>query len=76
MLLKELMMNTLALPRPSGHDRWFRLLDYAAGLLGGVHDGLRMVRHYNALDSLTDSQLARRGLKREDLARVAVAAIG
>jgi hypothetical protein len=69
-------MNTLVLTRPTGRDRRLRAFDVAALMLGGLRDGLLMVRHYNAMNSLSDAELARRGLKREDLARVAVQAVG
>jgi hypothetical protein len=76
MLLKEPEMNTLVLPRPAGRARQSRIVGLAAGLFGGLRDGVLMIRHYNALNSLSDAELARRGLGRQDLIRVAVQAVG
>jgi hypothetical protein len=76
MLLKEPEMNTLVLPRPTGQDRRLRVFEVAADLIGGLRDGLLMARHYHALNSLSDAELARRGLARQDLIRAAVKAVG
>jgi uncharacterized protein YjiS (DUF1127 family) len=66
-------MNTLAISIPGGRDRGSRLLAFLANLFGGLRDGLRLARHYRELSELSDAQLARRGLKRCDIARAAVA---
>ena len=69
-------MSTLALSRSSSHGRRLRVLELATGAIAGVRDGLRIARHFNALNSLSDAELARRGLTRGDLARMAVQAVG
>jgi hypothetical protein len=69
-------MTTLALPRPTGHGRRLRVLELATGAIAGLRDGLRISRRYHALNSLSDAELARRGLTRGDLARAAVQAVG
>jgi hypothetical protein len=69
-------MNTLVLPRPLDRSRRWRVLEFAAGLFVGLRDGLLMIRRYHALNALSDAELARRGLARADLARVAAEAVG
>ena len=49
-------MSTLALSRSSSHGRRLRVLELATGAITGVRDGLRIARHFNALNSLSDAE--------------------
>jgi uncharacterized protein YjiS (DUF1127 family) len=66
-------MSTLAISLP--RNRGSRTLGLIANVFAGMRDGLRLARHYRELSQLSDSQLARRGLERGDIARAAVDAI-
>jgi hypothetical protein len=68
-------MITLALPLPAKRHRRLRLLGFATDVLGGVSDGLRAARRYKMLSDLSDAELKRRGLEREDIARAAVQSV-
>ena len=66
-------MNTLALPLPSGRGyRRARIVNLGLRVAAGIGDGLRMLRRYKTLAYKTDLELARIGLKREDLPRAVV----
>jgi hypothetical protein len=67
-------MNTIALPLPSGrgYRRRSNVTTLALQMVVGVRDGLRMLRRYKELAHKSDAELARLGLKREDLPHVAV----
>jgi len=62
-------MNTLTLPfpsgRPTGRSGFMRFL---TGVVDGVRDGLTLASRYDNL-TLNDAELARRGLRREDIMR-------
>jgi uncharacterized protein YjiS (DUF1127 family) len=61
-------MTTLALPhRP---DRLKTLLAALTDLFTGIGEGLEMAREYEALTRLTPSELAERGISREDIPRL------
>ena len=63
-------MSTLALALPLRSVRRLRVLGFAKDMFVGLADGLRMMRRYNALAMMSDIELAQRGLKREDIARI------
>jgi len=64
-------MSTLSLPLPSGRRvRRSRVLDLCLQLVAGIRDGLRMLRRYKALVYKTDVELARIGIKRENIPNV------
>jgi uncharacterized protein YjiS (DUF1127 family) len=70
-------MNTLALPLPSGRarrqgPRRARPITLGLEFAAGIRDGLQMLRRYKALAHKTDHELARIGLKREDLPRAVI----
>jgi uncharacterized protein YjiS (DUF1127 family) len=66
-------MSTLSLHLPSGRAyRRPRLFALALQIAAGIGDGLRWMRRYQALANKTDAELARLGLKREDIPRVVV----
>ena len=66
-------MSTLSLPLPSGrHVRRSRVLDLGIQVVAGIRDGLRMLRRYKALAYKTDVELARIGLKRENIPNAVV----
>ncbi len=61
-------MSTLSLPLPSGRGcRRSRIIDLGIHVVAGIRDGLRMLRRYKALAYKTDLELARIGLKRENI---------
>jgi hypothetical protein len=65
-------MTTLALPaRPEARrrPRFFRLI---AEFLDGIRLARAMAHRYDVLSRLSDGELARRGLKREDIPQAVV----
>ena len=66
-------MTTLTLPFPSGRgtDRG-GILRFLSGLADGIRDGLALARRYDTLSAMSDSELARLGLRREDIPRAAL----
>lgn len=66
-------MSTLSLPLPSGRGvRRSRVIDLGLLVVAGIRDGVRMLRRYKALAYKTDAELARIGVKRENLPNVVV----
>ena len=66
-------MTTLTMPFPSGRPtRGSGVLKFLFGLGAGIRDGLAVAARYDKLARLTDSDLARLGLQREDIPRVAL----
>jgi hypothetical protein len=64
-------MSTLSLPLPSGRRvRRSRVLDLGLQVGAGIREGLRMLRRYKALAYKTDIELARIGIKRENIPNV------
>jgi uncharacterized protein YjiS (DUF1127 family) len=61
-------MSTLALPHRA--ERLKTLLAAITDLFTGVGEGLEMAREYEALVRLTPSELAERGIRREDIPRL------
>ena len=72
-------MTTLTLPFPSGRGtpaRRFAILGFFNDLADGVREGLELAHRYDTLASMSDSELARRGLRREDVPQAALAGRG
>jgi hypothetical protein len=69
-------MTTLALSALlSSPPRWLaRLLHYWTEFLAGFDEARAMALLYSDLAALSDRELARRGLKRQDIPRAVVAA--
>ncbi len=66
-------MSTLSLPLPSGRGfRRSRVIDLGIMVVAGIRDGLRMLRRYKSLAYKTDKELARIGVKRENIPNVVV----
>ena len=63
-------MTTATLPLPSGRGtraKRFSILGFLNNLADGLHEGLRLARRYDTLTSMSDTELARLGLRREDI---------
>lgn|SRR5690606_2377137 len=60
-------MNEMALRRPSA-GAWRQFLQVARRVFGAIADGFAAAKRYERLKTMSDAELARRGLKREDLA--------
>ena len=67
-------MTTAALPRLAGSAP-SRLASYAAQVLEGISEGRRIAARYDVLSGLTNAELARLGLTRQDISRAAVTGI-
>lgn len=65
-------MTTLPLTRRTSPDLFSRIADGIFAFFDAVAEGRRMAARYEALSRLSDAALARRGLTRADIARVAV----
>jgi hypothetical protein len=66
-------MTALTMPFPSGRPtRGSGVLKFLSGLAAGVRDGLAVAARYDKLARLSDSDLARLGLRREDIPRAAL----
>jgi len=70
-------MTTATFPLPSGRagraTRGFSLARFLAELFEGVAEGRRLADRYETLARKSDSELARLGLKREDIPRAVFA---
>jgi hypothetical protein len=69
-------MTTLTLPLPSGRGsgaRRFSILRFFNDFADGLHEGLELARRYDMLTSLSDSELARLGLRRADIPQATLA---
>jgi hypothetical protein len=53
-----------------------RLLGYGSELVCGIQEARTMALLYQSLAGLTDRELAVRGLKRQDIPRTVLAAVG
>ncbi len=63
-------MNTLTLPFPSGRPTARSgIWNVLSGLGAGIREGLALAARYDKLVRMSDSELARLGLRREDLPR-------
>ena len=70
-------MNTLTLPFPSGRgDRRSGFLHFVTSFVDGIREGLALAARYETLASKSDSELARLGLRREQIPQVALAGRG
>ena len=66
-------MTTLTLPRPSRESTGFRgVLRFLADLAAGIRDGHEMATRYERLRFMSDAELARHGLTRDDIPAAAV----
>jgi len=66
-------MTTLTLPLPSGRGTRGRgALQFLNNLADSFHEGLELARRYDILAAKSDAQLARLGLRREDVPRAAL----
>jgi hypothetical protein len=69
-------MTTLALPFPSGRGagtRRFSILRFFHDCADGLREGIALAKRYDTLSSMTDSELARLGLRREDIPQATLA---
>jgi hypothetical protein len=69
-------MTTLTLPFPSGRGagtRRFSLLQFLHEFVAGLREGVALANRYEALSNLSDSELARLGLRREDIPQATLA---
>ena len=72
-------MTTLILPFPSGRGtrtQRFGILRFFSDFADGLHEGLELARRFDTLTSMSDSELARLGLRREDIPQAALAGRG
>ena len=72
-------MTTLTLPFPSGRGtpaQRFGFLRFFNDFADGLREGLELARRYDTLASMSDSELARLGLRREDVPQAALAGRG
>jgi hypothetical protein len=63
-------MTTATLPLPSGRGtgaRRFSILGFLNDFADGVRDGLELARRYDTLTAMSDVELARLGLRRQDI---------
>ena len=61
-------MTTLTLPLPSGRGTpRFSVLRFLNDFADGLRDGLELARRYDTLTAMSDTDLARLGLRREDI---------
>lgn len=65
-------MNTLPLSRRASPDLFSRVADGVSAFFDAIAEGHRIANRYEQLSRLSDAALARRGLTRADIARVAV----
>ncbi len=63
-------MTSLTLPFPSGRGtRGSGIVRFLAGLADGIREGLALAGRYEKLVRMSDAELARLGLTREDVPR-------
>jgi uncharacterized protein YjiS (DUF1127 family) len=63
-------MTTLTLPFPSGRGadtRRSSILRFFNDFADGLREGIALARRYETLTAMSDSELARIGLRREDI---------
>ena len=64
-------MATLTFPLPSGRGtRRLGILEWLSELVDGIAEGRELATRYEQLAHKSDAELARLGLKREDIPRV------
>ena len=69
-------MTALTLPFPSGRGagtRRFSLVQIVHKFAAGIREGVALANRYETLSNMTDSELARLGLRREDIPQATVA---
>jgi hypothetical protein len=67
-------MATLTLPLPSGRGtRRVGILQYISAFLDGISEGRELATRYEQLAHNSDAELARLGLRREDIPSVVFA---
>ncbi len=69
-------MTALTLPFPSGRGagtRRFSILRFFSEFAQGLREGIELAKRYDTLNSKTDSELARLGLRREDIPQAVLA---
>ena len=65
-------MSTLVLTAPTGARRRPRFFRVISEFLAGIRLARAMAHQYDVLSRLSDGELARRGLRREDIPQVVV----
>ena len=68
-------MTTLTLPLPSGRGtgaRRFSVLRFLNDFADGLREGLALARRYDTLTAMSDTELARLGLRRKDIPQAAL----
>ena len=67
-------MTSLTLPLPSGRGNRGNggFLRFLNGLADGLREGVALARRYDSLAQKSDAELARLGLRREDVPRAAL----
>ena len=68
-------MTTLTLPLPSGRgtgSRRFGVLRLFGDFADGLREGLALARRYDTLTAKSETELARLGLRREDIPQAAL----
>ena len=63
-------MTTLTLPFPSGRGagtRRFSILRFLSDCADGIRHGIELANRYDTLAAMSDAELARIGLRREDI---------
>jgi len=68
-------MTTLTLPLPSGRgtgSRRFSVLRFLNNFADGLREGLELARRFDTLTAMSDTELARLGLRREDIPQAAL----
>ena len=69
-------MTALTLPFPSGRGagtKRFSLLRFFHEFAEGLREGVALANRYETLSGMTDSELARLGLRREDIPQAVIA---
>jgi hypothetical protein len=72
-------MTTLTMPIPSGRGTGSRrpgILQFLNDFADGLREGLELARRYDTLSSMSDTELARLGLRRKDIPQAALAGRG
>jgi uncharacterized protein YjiS (DUF1127 family) len=68
-------MTALTLPLPSGRGTGsprFSVLRFFNDFADGLREGLELARRYDALTAMSDTELARLGLRRKDIPQAAL----
>jgi hypothetical protein len=71
--MRSSLMTVLTFPLPAGRPpRRNGVLHFLNGLADGVREGMATAARYDVLARKTDAELARLGLRREDVPRIAL----